>query len=137
MYVSEVEIKSCLKSESIDQLAIDTAATRINKITESISFAENYVRNRLSQTHQIDSELSKNGDSRIAIIKNIIISIALHNLKGFMPEIEVNSKDIYFYTQAEYMLKSIANGSLAVTGLTQAENQAPVCAFGVSNEVIY
>jgi hypothetical protein len=111
-YVTTDDLKQYLDQQEIEALRRDYEDDGIDKLPQAITYAENYVADRLAQMYDIRSELAKAGTSRNTTLQGIIAHIAIWNLCASFPTVQLDGKRHYHYDQALAMLAEIEKGKL-------------------------
>lgn len=111
-YLTTEDLKTFLDQQEIEALRRDYEDDGTDKLPSAISYAQNYVRDRLAQMYDIHSELGKTGSGRNSTLQEIIAHIAIWKLCATFPTVQLDGKRHYHYQEALSQLAEIEKGKL-------------------------
>ena len=130
-YITTNDLNLFLDEREIAALKRDKETDGTDKIPVGISYAENYVKDRLSNRYDIGAEYAKTGDKRNTTLLEVLAHIAIWKLCATFPTVQLDNKRHYNYEQALNDLKQIAKGDLC-TNLPINDPTASTPIFGTS-----
>jgi len=141
-YLTIQDLATFLDENEIQALQRDTENDGENKIPSGISYAENYVKDRISHVYDMATEYAKTGDNRSTTLLEILAHLAIWKLAASFPLVQIDGKRHYNYEQALADLKDIAAGRLLSEHLPklsdETENAGTIRSGNSSeNELIY
>lgn len=137
-YLLTTDLKGFLDERELAALKRDYEADGTDKLLIGITYAENYVADRLGAIFSISAEYAKSGTARSTTLLEILAHIAIWKVAATFPTITLEGKRFYFYETALKDLDKIARGELAVN-LSPLTETPSVIRWGESTEteIIY
>ena len=109
-YITKDDLKNFLYSEDIEQL--DRSDELSNFIEAGIGFAESYLKDRIGNIFDLDTEFQKSGDERSNTLIEVISHIAIWKLCLSSPLVDTEGKKHFNYEWALEQIKLIEQGKL-------------------------
>lgn len=113
-YITTEDLKAFLDEREIAAIKRDYEIDGTDKMPVGITYAENYVKDRLGSRFNMPSEYSKTGTNRSSTLLEIIAHLAIWKLTSTFPTVQLDGKRHYFYEQALKRLDDIATGKLEI-----------------------
>jgi hypothetical protein len=134
-YLTSDDLKTFLDDKELAAIKRDYEKDNTDKLPIGISYAENYVKDRLAHRYNIAAEYAKTGADRSTTLIEVLAHIAIWKLCATFPTVQLDGKRHYNYEKALEDLNTIAKGSLLSTlpALT-VETQAGAVVYGQSTE---
>ena len=111
-----------------------------DKLKIGIEYAETYVKDRLSERFDMDTEYAKTGDDRNEILLEIIICITIWKVTQVFPTVQLDEKRHACYMDAKQMIKEAQKGELlkdVPTNETPSTSGLPQYGVSDENELLY
>lgn len=139
MYLTTADLNTFLDESEIAALKRDYETDGTDKMPIGISYAENFVKDRLASRYDVTAEYAKTEEARSTTLMEVIAHIAIWKLAATFPTVQLDGKRHYNYTQALDNLELIAKGKLLTTlpALTESLGNAAVYGQSTQTEVIY
>lgn len=115
MYLTTDDLRTFLDEREIAALKRDYEVDGGDKLPTGITYAQNYVRDRIGARYDLAAEYALTGSNRSTTLMEIIAHIAIWKLAAVFPTIQLDGKRHYNYEEAKRDLERIAAGKLQVT----------------------
>ena len=137
-YLTTEDMAAFLDEREIAALKRDYEADGTDKLPIGISYAENYVKDRLAFKYDLATEYGKIEANRSTTLLEILAHIAIWKLCATFPTVQLDGKRHYNYEQALKDLDKIARGELGSTIPLKATAKEAI-QWGTTNQtdVIY
>jgi hypothetical protein len=140
MYLTTEDLNTFLDEREIAAIKRDYEADQVDKIPVGISYAENYVKDRLCSRYNMEIEYGKPLGEKSSTLMEIIAHLAIWKLAATFPTVQLDGKRHFNYQTALDNLELIAKGKLLTSLPTlRPEQMGNAAIYGQSTEtdVIY
>lgn len=137
-YLTSDDLKTFLDERELATIKRDYETDGIDKLPVGISYAENFVSDRLGNRYDMATEYAKTGIDRNSTLLEILAHIAIWKLTSTFPTVQLDGKRHYFYEEALKNLTLAERGGL-LTGLPIKDETGKAVIWGYvqGSEVIY
>lgn len=140
-YLTQDDLMGVLDERELAAIKRDYETDNIDKLPIGITYAENYVKDRIGSRYDMATEYAKTGEDRSTTLLGIISAIAIWKLAVSFPTIQLDGKRHYEYEQALKDLTDITKGTLLYEVLAQPatpiDEGLPVWGSNTNDEIIY
>jgi len=134
-YLTTSDLKTFLDEQELQAIRRDYETDGIDKLPIGISYAENYVKDRIGTIYDMAVEYAKTGADRSTTLLEIIAHIAIWKLAATFPTVQLDGKRYANYEQALNDIKEILAGRLLSTLTTVTTSTQGVSSWGSSTEL--
>ena len=137
-YLTTEDLKVFLDEREIAALKRDFEADEVDKLAVGITYATNYITDRLGTRYDMTTELAKIGTARSTTLLEVITHIAIWKMAATYPTVQLDGKRHAFYQEAMDNLTRIEKGQLlAGLPVESASTGQPTWGVSTNSEVIY
>lgn len=132
-YITTDDLKTFLDEREIAALKRDYETDGEDKLPDGITYALNYVADRIGNRYDMSAEYAKTGTARSTTLIEAIAHIAIWKMAATFPTVQLDGKRHYNYEDALKTITKIERGEMLTNLPTKTGATIPGVVHGVAS----